>query len=369
MKNKYSDRGIFGRRRGMTMIYCAVVLPVLVGFVALAVDVGWLQLMKTELQTAADSSARVAAEDFWNGNAVSSAMYMARQNKAGGDAVILDASDIRIGYWDTSKRTFTPNSYNSNAVEVTAACLTSRGTGAPLFFARIFGLSDGNVRAQATAMSTPPINVTAVIPATGNIWLAGEPPGTEASLNNPHRSSDFAGTESNPRQSPLQVKMTNGQSFPLVAGQSLTFDSIEGTARHDPNLPMFNPDGESTDINSNITVPRNLGELGKSNVIAPINAVMAVFLDDTKPSNYSTYPPVLDFSTTASRNFTVLKPQLRQIFFVGDGKRDDGATQTFVVPKGATRLYMGMMDFYEWNNNYGDRTMRITRPSRSWLVK
>ena len=50
-------------------------------------------------------------------------------------------------------------------------------------------------------------------------------------------------------------------------------------------------------------------------------------------------------------------------------KTDDGATQTFVAPAGATRLFLAGWDFYEWNNNAGDRTVKISRPSKIMTVK
>jgi hypothetical protein len=43
--------------------------------------------------------------------------------------------------------------------------------------------------------------------------------------------------------------------------------------------------------------------------------------------------------------------------------------QQFIIPSGATRLYIGQMDEYEWNNNTGERTYRFTRPGRVELVK
>jgi hypothetical protein len=58
-------------------------------------------------------------------------------------------------------------------------------------------------------------------------------------------------------------------------------------------------------------------------------------------------------STAASRDFTSFSPQLKQPFFIGDGRRSDGTVQTFTVPSGATRLYLGVHDNVNWNNNSG----------------
>ena len=49
-----------------------------------------------------------------------------------------------------------------------------------------------------------------------------------------------------------------------------------------------------------------------------------------------------------------LSPQLQQPFFIGDGRTTDGAPQEFVVPDGATRLFLGAMDDNRWDTNAGD---------------
>ena len=80
-------------------------------------------------------------------------------------------------------------------------------------------------------------------------------------------------------------------------------------------------------------------------------------------------PSGLDFSTDASRDFTTLQPQIKQLFFIGDGQRSDGTPQQFVAPPGATRLFLATWDFYEWNNNYGQRTVKVSRPGQIITVE
>lgn len=70
-------------------------------------------------------------------------------------------------------------------------------------------------------------------------------------------------------------------------------------------------------------------------------------------------PPILDFSSTAlTRSFTELAPQLNQSFSIGDGLTGTGSgtTQRFVVPDGATRLYLGIIDgsYFVGPPNYYD---------------
>ena len=47
-------------------------------------------------------------------------------------------------------------------------------------------------------------------------------------------------------------------------------------------------------------------------------------------------------------------------FFVGDGQNADGLVQQFIVPAGATRLYLGTMDGFGWFNNSGAIAVTVT---------
>jgi hypothetical protein len=63
------------------------------------------------------------------------------------------------------------------------------------------------------------------------------------------------------------------------------------------------------------------------------------------PSLSGNPPPTLDF-TTLGTSFTSFAPALNQLFYIGDGLTGDGtgAVQQFIVPAGATRLYLGISD-------------------------
>jgi hypothetical protein len=84
--------------------------------------------------------------------------------------------------------------------------------------------------------------------------------------------------------------------------------------------------------------------------------LVGVFVDDTEPTNPA--PPSLDFSDNAiGHSFTSLAPQLRQVFFIGDGLTGTGSgnSQIFAVPPTATRFYLGLTDIY-YNDNSGSFT-------------
>jgi len=70
----------------------------------------------------------------------------------------------------------------------------------------------------------------------------------------------------------------------------------------------------------------------------------------------------LDFGTVESRNYLLLSPMLKQVFFVGDGRTTEGEQQKVVIPEGATRLYLGTMDSWQWTNNIGELKAKVTDP-------
>jgi hypothetical protein len=67
--------------------------------------------------------------------------------------------------------------------------------------------------------------------------------------------------------------------------------------------------------------------------------VVGVFLGDAPPD---TAPDRLDF--TDRDNLSEFVPQLGQVFFVGDGLNSARQQQQFIVPKGATAVYLGFAD-------------------------
>ena len=53
-----------GNRRGAITVLAAILMVVMLGFVAFGVDVGYMLLVKTQLQVAADSAAMAAAANM-----------------------------------------------------------------------------------------------------------------------------------------------------------------------------------------------------------------------------------------------------------------------------------------------------------------
>ena len=139
---------------------------------------------------------------------------------------------------------------------------------------------------------------------------------------------------------------------------------INGGANNFQSSTLYDGDGNLSWICNNIKGAEN----GMSDLRAPINSVIAVFLSDSAP-NSGTTPETLDFTSQASRDFTTLQPKLKQPFFIGDGRNSSGEAQRFIPPVGATRLFIATMDAYEWNNNTGGFVVTAHASGKVLLVK
>lgn len=355
------------RRNGLVLIYAIIIMVAMFAIISLAVDLGRVQVAKTELQRAADAGARYAALGINDGTAITKGIAAAGDNSADGSAVTLQSSDVTVGTW--ANGTFTSGGFTPNAVRVTARRSTSRGDAVPLMFAAVLGRTTCDVTARSYATATASISVNQNIPATGNPFLSGMPNGSSASNNNPVGIPDYAGTSSTPRNSPTQSTMG------ISPGQAITFDSISGNAANGPGVIDSGPDGNTgnTGHNATATNPATSSTYTNENGIAdarmPINCTCGVFLDDNAPNLSPPPSSNLDFSSSASRDFTSLSPQLKQVFFIGDGLKSDGTHQEFVPPPGATRLFLCTWDYYQWSNNSGARNVVINRPTKVTLVK
>lgn len=335
------------------MVYMIVAMMTIVLISSLAVDLGRAQLAKTELRRVADAAARYGAQGFENDSVVANAKAVALENKVDGASFELRNSDITVGKWRTSG--FHTNGGGVDAVRIRARKLASRDTAVPLLFAGIAGRRhlDITVEAIATYVAPQTVDITAL--ARGNPWLAGMPNGTTA--------NDY---DSAPHDQPQQVT-----GIGITPGMPLNF-SFSGNVSYLPGTGVSGPDGNTGFIVHNHLYTGFSGgrEHGKSNLTAPITAVVGIFLNDAVPTSQGSPPSDLDFSTSGSRDFATLSPELRQPFFIGDGKRDDGSTlQDFIIPDGATRLYIGVMDGQQWSDNTGSFTTSVSFPMTIKMVK
>ena len=162
-----SDRAIAPKphrtpRRGITAVSAIVMMTVLVGFVSFAIDLGRVQLAKTQLQQAADAAARAAAANLPNGITATqnAAVLWGGYNSADGTPVVIDpTTDVDFGTWSKAGRTFSVLSgaarSTANAVRVYARRTAARGTSIPLAFGGIIGQSNCDANSTSIAYYGP----------------------------------------------------------------------------------------------------------------------------------------------------------------------------------------------------------------------
>jgi Flp pilus assembly protein TadG len=361
------------RGRGIVIFYVLVSMVAMLGFCSLAVDLGRVQVAKTELRRAADAAARAAVANLSNGTAQAktAAANMAAANKADGTSVIINtATDVQFINW-TSKGNFAVvgTAAGANAVRVYCRRTTATNNPISLIFGGIVGVKSCDVTASAMATLAGPSS-TVFVSGLSNPYLAGEPTGTKASMPDPnYPSSDhkwkndlagpnggFAGS-GQPYSSPVPV------GFTVTPGSTITLTNVSGTMQYNPGGAQRdatgNQGGGGPVIYDN-QAANGASEHGMSDIWSPIGSMVAVFLTSTLPDG-NTPPQVLDFSTQAARDYTSLSPQNQQVFYTGDGQTSLGAQQQIIVPQGATRLFLGTMDGHEWSNNSDGFNATITQ--------
>lgn len=189
-----------------------------------------------------------------------------------------------------------------------------------------------------------PAQAILVVPGTSDPWLAGMPDGSTASFNpGSGEPADVA-----PAESPVLVT-----GITITPGMMLQWTAT-GIVGHPGDLA--DPDG-ATGIASFVHFTG--AENGISDINVPIDSLLGVFLGPNQPDSLAA-PTTLDFSTAVSRDFLSLAPALQQVFFMGDGLTSGSLVQTIIAPAGASRLYLGTMDGYSWNNNSGSFEVRLS---------
>lgn len=110
-------------RRGGVIIIVALSLLVIMGFVALVVDIGYARLIRSQVQMNAEAAAMAAAMEL-NGStegmesALSQAIAYGAVNDVAGDALDISTGDLELGIWDGSTFTSSADAAQVNAIRV-----------------------------------------------------------------------------------------------------------------------------------------------------------------------------------------------------------------------------------------------------------
>ncbi len=145
---------LFSRmNQGSNAILVASSITSLSGFMALALDIGFLSSARMQLQSVADVTAQAAAASL-NGTdegleaAEALAITVAGLNEVWGDSVVLSGADVITGAWDGEAQTFTPTNV---AADVNAIQIDASLASIPTLFA---GLAFGQTFMQTAVTST-----------------------------------------------------------------------------------------------------------------------------------------------------------------------------------------------------------------------
>jgi Putative Flp pilus-assembly TadE/G-like len=356
------------RRRGISLVWAVCTMSVTLGMASLAVDFGRVQSARAEMQASVDNATRYGAT-AWNqysDQALSERIRITRvriaqalrDNRIDGDLTrIRLGRDVDFGTWNATTGVFTELTgdarANANALRVDAVYGDDQTEGIETYFAGLIGMNRIKLNVDVV-VAMPGVQTdsgSTTVDAKSNVWFAGLP------------SGQVARTAWNDYTYQTESDADEVTTVAVTPGAVLEFNAT-GNLSNVPWTYNNTPDGDGWVCNN---VTDNLG--GKSNCLLPINAVMGVFLGPDDPRN-SPAPPDLDFSSQASRDYLSLSPQLKQTFFIGDGRTSGGVQQRIVVPPGATRLYLGSMDPWGWWNNAGTAVVNIRQyTSKPTLVK
>jgi Flp pilus assembly protein TadG len=265
------------QQQGVVAIQVALFLVVLLGFAALAIDVGRALVVRNELQNAADAAALAGVSQLtgivaapgtvipsgtWNSAdtaAQSTAGTAVTGNSANG-VPLVTAQQVQVGYWNVTgtpaglqSTTITPGQYDFPAVQVTVS-LSTDGKGKPvnggplsLLLAPVLGITSMPISATATA--------------------AVATPGSTASPNNLFPlaisqclySQFWNSTNSTPVLSPTSGVNSTYSDYPQTAGQPYVFQiksvyhtSSNSSCQGGEWTPLSAPKDNSDKNNQNI---------------------------------------------------------------------------------------------------------------------
>ena len=352
-------------RRGITLIYVIIAMPVMLGAATLAVDFGYVELNKFQLQQVADASAHdyMVLYAQYGTQAAAQSHISTTKNASCSINGAQPTVTPTWGYWNPATQTFSTSSTTGSApaVKVVVSYKTANSNALPLLFGTIIGRSTLDMSASAVAASIGTTSAVTVS-ATSNPYLAGMP-STATTVWGDTVASNGA---------------TQASSIPVVPGSFITFTGITGTTSIIfPSMPYYGPNG-STGPNGTATqhgqnwdgpILSASTDNGIANAIMPESSFMGLFLDNSQPDSTSAPTSTVDWTQAAVKNqtsFTNLA--LKTPFFIGDGSYNS-TTQTFQVPPGATRLFLGIWDGVEYNNNTGSLSGTVTVKNQIVIVQ
>ncbi|MFQ5784212.1 MAG: TadG family pilus assembly protein [Alphaproteobacteria bacterium] len=140
-------------RRGTIAVFLALIVPVIFGMAALAVDIGYVGSMHAQLRATAEATALAAATTLDDpAQAEARALEYAAKNMLPEDhGTVLQSADVVLGNWDADTRAFIAGGAPTNAVQITVRRTAANNNPVELFFASVIGVDTADVTATAIA--------------------------------------------------------------------------------------------------------------------------------------------------------------------------------------------------------------------------
>ncbi|MCG8585120.1 MAG: VWA domain-containing protein [Pirellulales bacterium] len=140
------------QRRGAIIVLTALLMTAMLGMLAFAVDVGYIELTETELRRSVDAGVMAGAGELVNGDAglQDAVMDVMNENYVAGSPLPVANVNIELGHWDTNTRLFSVSNSSPSAVRVTGT-----QNNCPLFFGSVFGQNQFSISAHAVAQFQP----------------------------------------------------------------------------------------------------------------------------------------------------------------------------------------------------------------------
>ena len=191
------------------------------------------------------------------------------------------------------------------------------------------------------------------VPGKSTVYFAGQTAGDMplSASGYDYKSNVFHGDGNDSSTLPPSIDVTGfGGTIPgIVASGQWGFGASYQEGPAGGAFTQFGTNGVGTSH-------AEYDDLGISLLTAPYNGLAGVFLGGGKPAAPAPSP----LSTLAGHDMTT--PALQQSFYIGE------SLSNITVPSGATRLFFGLHNGHEWNNNVGSLTLQVVPEPASLAV-
>ncbi len=310
--------------RGAVLVLVAISMTVLLGFAALALDLGHLYVTRNEVQNVADGVALAGAralggiyqgltppqqqtftcDTYCAETILTAAQAVAANNRAGGLDMTVRVEDVEIGTWRHD--TFTVASYRPDAVRVIARRDEVANGPVASFFGRALGVAETPVNALAIAAMTGQGTVVpgeVELPIGVSRWFFDNRPDQGYCdediqfypSNDPASCAGWTSWEYNSNDATLRKILDQNPNFPgpgAIAGETI-FNFTGGTLStqtFDALLSLFQRKGSATNANGDYLVDASGGRVDWQEALSFPGAVPMMEMDNKGNLVQAKYP-------------------------------------------------------------------------------